>query len=119
MPSIAYADLIPCRYYTGWETGDEPPFNLCLAQATMVYGAPVMYINDLSFIYLSHIPRRTCASGFGLVVQVLLGLRNLSEKLGSRGKFTPKDEKDFAVSNRWRLRTVRVKHVNGQPVAKR
>ncbi|KAG8905272.1 hypothetical protein FRB99_000342 [Tulasnella sp. 403] len=88
---IIFTIIMCLLYYAGYQTGPEPPFGLCLAQASLAYGAPVM----------------ACAAGLGLVIQVFFGLRNLTAKMAVRGKITARDERDYQYRSRWRTRAVR------------
>ncbi|KAG9000615.1 hypothetical protein FRB95_004561 [Tulasnella sp. JGI-2019a] len=86
---IVFTVIMCLLYYGGYEAGGpEPPFGICLTQASRVYGAPVM----------------SCTAGMGLVLQVFFGLRNLTQKMATRGKMTVEDERDFTRQNRWRTR---------------
>ncbi|KAG8898905.1 hypothetical protein FRC00_002146, partial [Tulasnella sp. 408] len=75
-------------YYSGHQSGAEPPFGLCLAQASLLSGAPVM----------------SCAAGLALVMQVFLGLRNLVKKVSTSGRMTPKEDRRYRIDTRWRAR---------------
>ncbi|KAG9003221.1 hypothetical protein FRB90_011234 [Tulasnella sp. 427] len=85
---ILFTVVLSLLYYTGHQHGPEPPFGLCLTQASLLSGAPVM----------------SCAAGLALVLQVFLRLRNLVQKVTTSGKMTNKDDRRYQVDTRWRAR---------------
>lgn len=85
---IIFTVVLCMLYYAGDQSGPEPPFGVCLAQASLLAGAPVM----------------SCAAGLALVLQVFLGLRNLVQKVNTSGRMTPKDDRRYQIDTRWRAR---------------
>ncbi|KIO25012.1 polysaccharide lyase family 1 protein [Tulasnella calospora MUT 4182] len=85
---IIFTVVLCMLYYSGHQHGAEPPFGLCLAQASLLSGAPVM----------------SCAAGLALVMQVFLGLRNLVQKVSTSGRMTPKEDRRYQIDTRWRAR---------------
>lgn len=57
--------------YSGKQTGPEPPIHLCLVQAGLVYGTPVMCDSRCNFVYHQlTCSRRTSAAGLAFVLYV-------------------------------------------------